>query len=100
MVLYKLLVDFLLEYGTIFTITSLISYFAIGFWKDIQKKGRIGKNKSSIKANKPYPPGPRGIPIFGYLPFLSYDAHLDFLRLRDKYGSIFSIKLGSSNVVV
>ena len=37
------------------------------------------------------PPGPRGIPILGYWPFLRQEnAHLQVQELRDKYGEVFS----------
>lgn len=46
------------------------------------------------------PPGPRGVPILGYLPFFSGDAHVHYLELARKYGAAFSIKLGNQYVVV
>ncbi|XP_076332175.1 cytochrome P450 2U1-like isoform X2 [Tachypleus tridentatus] len=47
-----------------------------------------------------FPSGPIGLPIVGYLPFLGKKVFLDFLELRKKYGSVFSLRLGSQNVVV
>ncbi|KAG8179117.1 hypothetical protein JTE90_000151 [Oedothorax gibbosus] len=47
-----------------------------------------------------FPPGPWGWPIVGYLPYMSSDAHLDFIKIGKKYGDIFSLKLGSSTVVI
>ncbi|GAB6027946.1 Cytochrome P450 2 sub R member 1 [Chamberlinius hualienensis] len=46
------------------------------------------------------PPGPWGIPIVGYLPWLSNKAYLDFIEIGKKYGGLFSIKLGNETVVV
>ena len=46
------------------------------------------------------PPGPYGVPIFGYLPFLTNNVYLHMDRLSRKYGSIFSFKLGTRTVVV
>lgn len=47
------------------------------------------------------PPGPWGMPIFGYLPFLKKsDLHLRFGELSKKYGSMFSTRLGTQLVVV
>ncbi|GFT37917.1 hypothetical protein NPIL_67851 [Nephila pilipes] len=40
-----------------------------------------------IRSN--YPPGPTGLPIFGYLPFLSENMFLDFTELGKKYGDVF-----------
>ncbi|KAG7188511.1 hypothetical protein KM043_008145 [Ampulex compressa] len=46
------------------------------------------------------PPGPWGVPVFGYLPFLKGDAHLQYGELAKKYGSMFSARLGTQFVVV
>ncbi|GFY48031.1 cytochrome P450 18a1 [Trichonephila inaurata madagascariensis] len=47
-----------------------------------------------------FPPGPTGLPVVGYLPFLSKDVHLKFIELAKKYGDVFSMRLGSVPVVV
>ncbi|CAL1272925.1 unnamed protein product, partial [Larinioides sclopetarius] len=52
------------------------------------------------KARSNYPPGPMGLPIVGYLPFISENLHMDFTELGKKYGDVFSVKLGSQNIVV
>ncbi|KAL0312789.1 UNVERIFIED_CONTAM: Labd-13Z-ene-9,15,16-triol synthase, chloroplastic [Sesamum radiatum] len=41
------------------------------------------------------PPGPRGLPIVGYLPFLSKDLHHQFTELAGKYGPIYKLWLGN-----
>lgn len=46
------------------------------------------------------PPGPMGLPIVGYLPFLSNKMHEDLTRLQQTYGGVFSLKLGSRFAVV
>ncbi|GAB6033314.1 hypothetical protein CHUAL_013084 [Chamberlinius hualienensis] len=46
------------------------------------------------------PPGPLGLPVLGYLPFLGRKPFLTFDKLKDKYGPIFSLKLGGRNAVV
>lgn len=46
------------------------------------------------------PPGPWGVPVLGYLPFLKGDLHLHFHKLVEQYGSIFSARLGNQLVVV
>lgn len=49
---------------------------------------------------KTLPPGPWGLPILGYLPFLKSEAHLHFGELAKKYGSLFSTRLGNQLIVV
>lgn len=46
------------------------------------------------------PPGPRGFPLVGYLPFLGSDLHVSLTQLSNKYGPIYQIFLGSIRVVV
>lgn len=46
------------------------------------------------------PPGPRGIPLLGYLPFFDGDTHLHYLELARKYGPVLSLRLGNQYVVV
>ncbi|GBM52619.1 Cytochrome P450 2J2 [Araneus ventricosus] len=52
------------------------------------------------KARSNFPPGPMGLPLVGYLPFLTEDMYLDFIKLGMKYGDVFSIRLGSQDIVV
>ncbi|KAL2472451.1 Cytochrome [Abeliophyllum distichum] len=40
------------------------------------------------------PPGPRGVPILGYLPFLHTNLHLQFTELAHRYGPIYKLWLG------
>lgn len=49
---------------------------------------------------KNFPPGPVGLPFVGYLPFLGKSPYLTFKKLGEKYGNIFSVRLGNSRVVV
>lgn len=46
------------------------------------------------------PPGPRGLPIVGYLPFLGNEPHLKLHKLSKQYGDIFGLYLGTTYVVV
>ncbi|XP_019160398.1 PREDICTED: flavonoid 3'-monooxygenase-like [Ipomoea nil] len=48
----------------------------------------------------PLPPGPRGFPVVGYLPFLRPNLHHHFTDLARKYGPIFKLQLGRRLVVV
>ncbi|XP_077271483.1 cytochrome P450 18a1 [Temnothorax americanus] len=49
---------------------------------------------------KNLPPGPWGMPIWGYLPFMKSPTHLHFHELAKKYGKIFSVTIGSGLTVV
>lgn len=48
----------------------------------------------------PLPPGPRGLPLVGSLPFLEPELHSHFARLAAYHGPVFSLKLGSTLSVV
>ncbi|KAL0296160.1 UNVERIFIED_CONTAM: Flavonoid 3'-monooxygenase [Sesamum radiatum] len=43
----------------------------------------------------PTPPGPRGLPIVGFWPFLRTDMHIQFTELARQYGPIYKLWLGS-----
>lgn len=47
-----------------------------------------------------YPPGPMGLPLVGYWPFLREMAHKKIFDLGKKYGNVFTISLGTTKVVV
>ncbi|XP_002125797.2 cytochrome P450 2B19 [Ciona intestinalis] len=50
--------------------------------------------------NPRYPPGVRGIPVLGALPFLSKFAHKDIMRWsREKYGPIMSVRAGQTDSI-
>ncbi|KAJ0750009.1 putative cytochrome P450 [Helianthus annuus] len=46
------------------------------------------------------PPGPRSLPILGYLPFLGPELHKQFTNMANTYGPIFKFHLGSKLHVV
>ncbi|PWA47731.1 cytochrome P450 [Artemisia annua] len=46
------------------------------------------------------PPGPYGLPVVGYLPFLSSNLHERFTEMAHRYGPIFSLRLGSKLHIV
>jgi len=46
------------------------------------------------------PPGPKGLPLVGYLPFLSPNLYRTFSELRNVYGSIFKIQIGTKLWIV
>ncbi|KAL0283199.1 UNVERIFIED_CONTAM: Flavonoid 3'-monooxygenase [Sesamum angustifolium] len=45
-------------------------------------------------------PGPRGLPIVGYLPFLRPDMHIQFTELARQYGPIYKLWLGTKLCIV
>nr|CAB3235793.1 cytochrome P450 2U1-like [Phallusia mammillata] len=47
-----------------------------------------------------FPPGPRGIPLFGIIPFLSNFPEKDFGAWSRKYGPIISVPMAWQNCVV
>jgi hypothetical protein len=53
------------------------------------------------KRGPPFPPGPRGVPVLGFLPWIDPKApYLTLTRLAKDYGPIYSLKLGSMFTVV
>ena len=46
------------------------------------------------------PPGPWGLPVVGYLPFLGRKMNLTINSLAQRYGDVFQLRLGSRKVVV
>ncbi|KAL0296166.1 UNVERIFIED_CONTAM: Flavonoid 3'-monooxygenase [Sesamum radiatum] len=53
-----------------------------------------------FKRTPPLPPGPRGLPILGYLPFLGNNLLHKFGDLADQYGPIYKFYLGNQLCVV
>lgn len=56
--------------------------------------------RRSCEEGKRLPPGPRGIPLLGYLPFIWKPYHVVFKELSEKYGPIIRLQLGVKSVVV
>ncbi|KAF9689460.1 hypothetical protein SADUNF_Sadunf01G0094500 [Salix dunnii] len=56
------------------------------------------KPKKAVPA--PSPPGPRGLPLVGYLPFLGYELHKKFTELAGVYGPIYKLRLGNKLCMV
>lgn len=52
-------------------------------------------------SNKNLPPGPWGVPIFGYLPWLNpTEPYKTLSKLTKRYGSIYSVQMGKHFAVV
>ena len=45
------------------------------------------------------PPGPRGLPIVGYLPFMEKRMERTAYQLSEKFGNVLTIRIGSDDVV-
>ena len=49
---------------------------------------------------KNFPPGPRGLPFVGYLPFLSKRIERGVFKLSKKYGPVMSVRMGPKDMVI
>ncbi|KAM3343703.1 ferruginol synthase [Capsicum galapagoense] len=60
------------------------------------------KLTSNVSQNEKHrlPPGPRGLPIVGFLPFLRPSLHYQLTELSQKYGPIYKLWLGSRLFIV
>ncbi|KAL0331404.1 UNVERIFIED_CONTAM: cytochrome [Sesamum angustifolium] len=72
---------------SLFTVAAIILTFII-LWS-IRKLVKPSKQRPFL------PPGPLGLPIVGYLPFLRKDLHHQFTELAGKYGSIYKLWIGN-----
>lgn len=61
---------------------------------------RQRRHSDSSVAHLKLPPGPRGLPFLGYLPFVGTEIHLTLTTLSERYGPIYQIYLGGIRVVV
>ncbi|XVF51660.1 hypothetical protein PTKIN_Ptkin04bG0202300 [Pterospermum kingtungense] len=66
---------------------TLVGVFAICWYTWIYIKSKKGK--------LPSPPGPRGVPCLGNLPFLDPELHSYFAELARAYGPVVKLQLGS-----
>lgn len=77
----------------------------IAVWVTILTSGllamrNLAVSKGTDRKGKRLPPGPSGLPVLGYLPFVRKSYHVTFKELSDHYGPIFRVRLGSKDVVV
>ena len=61
-------------------ITILITLFSYFVAKQIYHE---------YDARKKLPPGPKGLPFLGYLPFLGREPSKTLIKLSKKYGNVF-----------
>ncbi|XP_021725518.1 flavonoid 3'-monooxygenase-like [Chenopodium quinoa] len=81
------------EGETLRNILTILAPLFIIFWF-------IFAARKQNKENPPLPPGPRGLPLVGYLPFLDSNLHHCFHKLASLYGPIFRFRLGSNECIV
>ncbi|KAH6937189.1 hypothetical protein HPB50_025835 [Hyalomma asiaticum] len=79
--------------GTV--VTACFITIAVALWITRAFVGKTAKQKE-----KRLPPGPRGVPILGYLPFIWKPFHVVFNDLSKKYGAVIRLRLGCRDVVV
>ncbi|KAG9452445.1 hypothetical protein H6P81_005349 [Aristolochia fimbriata] len=73
----------------------LVSMLGLVIWVSLFRT--LKKNE---KVTSYLPPGPRGLPLLGYLPFVRPDLHRFYAELAHAYGPIFSLRLGTKLCVV
>ncbi|CAN8032896.1 unnamed protein product, partial [Ixodes persulcatus] len=79
--------------GAIFTtVASVLILVVVALW--------VRKTRKHKRATVLSPPGPWGLPLLGYLPFLRRKQHIVFRDLSRKYGPVFSVRLGAVNVAI
>jgi len=68
---------------SVLLVVSIIFLATISVYKHLKQPG------------SKMPPGPWGLPVLGYLPFLNPKApYLTLSELCDKFGKIFTLQLG------
>jgi len=68
-------------------LTCLITLLIVKIVKYIQFQNRL-------------PPGPRGVPFLGMLPFIKKEFHLTLFDFKEQYGKIFHMYMGQTPIVV
>ena len=68
---------YLKENSTFVTLCVVLLSFIIYVFNTLRSRARL-------------PPGPIGLPIFGYNLFLGKHPHKDIAKLSEKYGNIFT----------
>lgn len=61
---------------------------------------RLVRRQRTTKRALQLPPGPKGFPLLGYLPFLGPDLHQMFMQLAQVHGPIYKLSLGRKLCVI
>lgn len=77
----------------------LAAFLLVRRWTTSGSKGRHCSSEG-VRSSSRCPPGPRGLPLVGFLPFLGKDFHRTLQTLAAVYGPVYQIFLGSKRVVV
>uniref|UniRef100_A0A023GPH0 Putative cytochrome p450 cyp2 subfamily protein n=1 Tax=Amblyomma triste TaxID=251400 RepID=A0A023GPH0_AMBTT len=78
-----------------------LNWSAVAVWLSLVASGLLAlKSLNWRRKDARLPPGPWGIPILGYFPFIWKPYHYAFKELADKYGPIFRLRMGCKDVVV
>ncbi|KAL6174543.1 hypothetical protein ACLB2K_051189 [Fragaria x ananassa] len=73
----------------------LIIMAPVSFWF-LRTRNKHSRNPKQA----PLPPGPHGVPLLGYLPFLGTNLHHQFTDLSKVYGPIYKLQLGTKLGIV
>ncbi|XP_039258473.2 cytochrome P450 2U1-like [Styela clava] len=73
----------------LFDYTNVLAILAASiFWFSLRRKPQN------------FPPGPRGLPFVGYIPFMEKNPAETFMKLKEKYGSVVSVQFGQEDWVI
>lgn len=82
------MLSFLLDYVTVGLTAWMVAALVQYLWRLLK-----------ISSWSRLPPGPRGLPFLGYLPFVSKIPCQEVEALREKYGNVFGLYVGSRYLV-
>ncbi|KAM5164331.1 cytochrome P450 2C23-like isoform 1-T2 [Mantella aurantiaca] len=75
-------------------VTILVSVVVILFLANVYNKQKQRKSKN-------LPPGPRPLPLIGSIHLIDLNKpHISFMELSKKYGPVFTIQLGMSEMII
>lgn len=54
---------------------------------------------SSLIKSRKHPPGPWGLPIVGYAPFMTTTPHIKLSKLSKKYGNVIMVRIMGDPII-